>query len=595
MKRLAVFLSVLTVFACGGLRAEELAPAMLAASAQPAITPLSKGIDSLISLDLRMIDINDALKYFSLKSGLNIVTTKSVTGRVTLIVEDVPVKDVLDIMLRSNGLAYDKVGNIYNVMTQEEYKQLYGQKFADVREVKIFRLNYAIPDQAFSLLDAVKSEVGRILVDPESGSVLCMDSPEKIRQMEKVLKEFEQQNVTRVFPLNYAKAKVVEEQLMTRLDAKKVGSIKADERANQVIVQAFPERMKEIEELIAALDKKTKQILLEAKIVKVKIADGTEVGIEWEGLFEASGKNGNLTYVGSTPFAAVQSTTADWRSRAQVYEDVGNVGSYAFSGTTSNYSSSTSNIGIDQLHIGFIGSNDFDVLLTYLNTLSETKILSSPKIAVTNNQEARIHVGERQAYVTTTTTTGSSTSTVSEQVNFIDIGIQLDVVPRISEDGFIDIKLKTEVSSVVKILVTPSENQIPIVDTSLAETSVLVKDGCTVVIGGLRKDEETKTEKRVPILSKIPVLGKLFQKTSSSTERTELLILITPTIISGEALIANGGAPIGDANIKPPQDYGEVEKIKEDQKTHMPPPPEAGFGGMEMKGFKVYKGSGSDD
>jgi Type II secretory pathway, component HofQ len=200
MKRLAVFLSVLTVFACGGLRAEELAPAMLAASAQPAITPLSKGIDSLISLDLRMIDINDALKYFSLKSGLNIVTTKSVTGRVTLIVEDVPVKDVLDIMLRSNGLAYDKVGNIYNVMTQEEYKQLYGQKFADVREVKIFRLNYAIPDQAFSLLDAVKSEVGRILVDPESGSVLCMDSPEKIRQMEKVLKEFEQQNVTRVFP-----------------------------------------------------------------------------------------------------------------------------------------------------------------------------------------------------------------------------------------------------------------------------------------------------------------------------------------------------------------------------------------------------------
>ncbi len=179
------------------------------------------------------------MKYFSLKSGLNIVTSKAVKGRVTLVVEDVPVQDVFDIMLRSNGLAYDKIGDIYNVMTQEEYTVLYGKRFADVRKVKLFRLQYAVPEQAFSLLDTIKSDVGRILVDPESGTVLCMDSQEKIEQMEAAIAEFEKETLTKVFTLNYAKAKVVEEHLMSRLDEKKVGTIKADERANQVIVKAF--------------------------------------------------------------------------------------------------------------------------------------------------------------------------------------------------------------------------------------------------------------------------------------------------------------------------------------------------------------------
>ena len=79
-----------------------------------------------------------------------------------------PIKDIFDIMLRLNNLAYDKTGEIYNVMTETEYKALYGKKFSDSRQVKIFRLNYAIPEQAFNLLDALKSEIGRLLVDTES-------------------------------------------------------------------------------------------------------------------------------------------------------------------------------------------------------------------------------------------------------------------------------------------------------------------------------------------------------------------------------------------------------------------------------------------
>jgi len=589
VRLLHVLLAGILIVTCVvAVQAEELAQAVIAPVAQqPKIVPLKDGIDGVISLDLRKIDITDALKYFSLKSGLNIVTTKSVSGRVTMVVENVPVQDVLDIMLRSNGLAYDKVGDIYNIMTQEEYKVLYGKKFSDIRHVKIFRLKYAIPEQAFNLLEAVKSEIGRILVDPESGSVLVMDSQENITQMEAILKEFEKENLVRIFTLNYAKAKVVEEQLQKLVDAKKVGSVKADERANQLIVQAFPGRMKEIERIIKALDKKTKEVLIDAKIVRAKIGDGTEVGIEWEGLFDVSEKNG-LAYIGSTPFAAVQSTTADYRTRKDV-QDQENGLSYPFSGTTSNFSSSRPTIGLDQLHIGVVGSSDFDLMLTWLTTINEAKILSNPKIAVTNNQEARIHVGAKEAYVTTTTTTGQSTSTISEQVNFIDIGIQLNVTPVINDDGFISMKIKAEISDVISILNTPTGNQIPIVDTSLAETNVLIKEGATIVIGGLRKEEKTKAVQKIPILGDIPILGLLFRKSSDTSETTELLIMVTPKIISGEALVETHGDPVGDPGIKPVKEYEDVDRAKKEMQTYMPPPPEEEFGGMELKSFKPYK------
>jgi len=580
---IAFCLSMFAFYVQAGELAQAIIPAVQAP--QQKLAPLAGGIEGRISLDLRNIEINDALKYFALKTGLNIVSTKSVKGRVTLVVDGVRAKDVFDIMLRANGLAYDKSGDIYNVMTEEEYAALYGKKFSDTRQIKVFRLEYAIPDQVFSFLDTLKSSIGRILVDPESGTVLCMDSPDNLAMMEAALKKFEQESLMKVFTLNYAKAKDVEEQLKSRLDGKKVGSIQADERANQVIVQALPRRMEEIEKLIKALDKKTLETLIDTKVVKVKLGDGTDEGVRWEGLFDASEKNG-LTYIGSTPFASVSSASADWRSRKQAWQDTGYVGSYPFSGTTSNYSSGSPTIGLDSLHIGIVGSNDFDTVINYLRTENEAKILSNPKIAVVNNQEARIHVGAREAYVTTTTTTGTSTSTISEQVNFIDIGIQMSVTPTINDEGFISLKLKTEISSVIDTLVTPTGNKIPIVDTSLAETTVLVKAGSTLVIGGLRREEKGKTVRRVPIFSKIPVLGKLFQTKSESKDTTELLILITPTLISGEALVSESGMEIGEHNIKPAVEYKELTEKKEQLKVLKPA--DAEFGGMELKGLRPY-------
>ncbi|MCM8797133.1 MAG: hypothetical protein NC923_04560, partial [Candidatus Omnitrophica bacterium] len=360
-----------------------------------AIEPLPEGMQGRISLDLRNIEVVEALKFLSMKAGLSIIATKNVSGRITLMVQDVPVKDIFDIMLRSNDLAYAKEGDIYNVMTGDEYKALFGKKFADMRKVKVFRLKYAIPEQAFTLLDTLKSEVGRVLVEPDSGTALIMDTPEKIDEIERALATLEEKNLVQVFQLKYAKAKDVEEQLKTQLDAKKVGSIRADERSNQVIIQTLSERMQGIEDLIAALDKKTKEVLIDAKIVKVKLSNELTSGIEWEGLFNLGDKIGT-TYLGSYPFSVLQSATSVWKSRQQFLSEQGTIGAYPFSGNTSSVSGNTKVAPGERMHVGMItNKQDFDALIKYLQTLGKTQILSNPKLAVVNNQEAKIHVGER--------------------------------------------------------------------------------------------------------------------------------------------------------------------------------------------------------
>ena len=579
------FLILLFCFVFSSLFAEEeVAKFTLREKETDKEASLEKELSQRISLDLRNIDIIDALKFLSVKSGLNIVPTKNVSGRVSLTVENVPVKDVFDIMLRSNNLAYVKQGEIYNVMTEGEYRLLYGKNFSDMRKVIVFRLKYAIPEQAFNLLDALKSEVGRLLVEPESGTVMLMDIPEKIEEAKKALETLEEKSTVKVFDLKYARAKDVEEQLKSQLDIKKVGTIKADERNNQIIVQTFPERMKNIEELVKALDKKTKEVMIDTKIIKIQLSDQFDSGIEWEGLLKIAQKYG-FTYMGSYPFSAVQATTASWRSREKVVSDMaGSVGSYPFSGTTTSYIGSKVSPG-EKLHIGIInGKRDFDVVLKYLQTFGKTKILSNPALTVVNNQEAVLHVGERRAYVTTTTTTGTATTTVSEEVTYVDIGIKLSITPMINEEGYVTMKIKPEISSVIDTITSSSGNIIPIIDTSTAETTVMAKDGATILLGGLGKEERIESSQGIPGLSKIPFLGVLFRNQSKKTIRSELLIMLTPIIIEGDKLITPKDKEKELFDIKAPKEFD----IFRPEGEKLPTLKTISEKGIPLKNFKDY-------
>ncbi len=547
--------------------APEVASVEAPLAQQDEIEPMAEGMQGRISLDLRNIEVTDALKFLSMKTGVNMISTKDVSGRITLMVLNVPAKDVFDIMLRSNGLAYTKEGEIYNIMTGDEYKALFGKGFADIREVKVFRIKYAIPEQVFTLLDALKSEIGRVLVEPDSGTAIIMDTPEKIAEIEKAISTLEQKNLVRVFQLKYAKAKDIEEQLKAQLDLKKVGTIKADERSNQVIVQTLPERMVNIEKLITSLDQKTKQVLIDSTIIKVKLSDQLDTGAEWEGLIGAASRYG-MAYFGANPFSVIKPVETDTTNTFTTRSDFltktldNQIGSYPFSGNTLN-TSAGQKTGPGILHVGILDSKrDMDILLKYVQTLGSTQILSNPKISIVNNQEAKIHVGERQAYVTATTTTGQSTSTVSEEVTFVDVGIQLSVTPTINEDGYVTMKIKPEISSVVSFLITPSGNRVPIIDTSMSETTVMVKDGSTIIIGGLRREDKISSAEQFPFLSKIPILSFFFKQSLKKTERTELLIMITPHIVSGD-MISSGNAREPSFHDAPTKEYGAYAPFTE--------------------------------
>lgn len=486
-----------------------------------AIDPTAAGLKERVTLDLRNIEIGEALKFLAQKGNLNIVIGKNVTGRISLYLTNVTVSDVLEIMLLSNNLAIAKQGEIYNVMTDTEYQALYGRKYADLRIAKVVKLRYAVPSQVFTVLGSVKSDIGKVVIDEDSATLILLDAPEKVREMEKIIHEMEKSQNLRIFNLRYAKAADVEANLKERLDALKLGMVRADERSNTVIVSALSKRMEEVERIIQSLDEKTREVLIEARIIKVTLSDDFDSGINWRKVFRDTENKYHLN-----KFRPVLS------------------GTFPVPSTVSQFGTLT---------IGNSTTDEFSTTLNLLQQIGQTKVLSSPRITAINNQPAKILIGTREAFVTTTTTTGQTTSTTAENVTFVDVGISLEVTPIINDDGYVTMKIKPEISNVARTLVTPTSNQIPIVDTTTAETSVMVKDGTTIVIGGLRKNEKIKTVKKIPIFGSIPILGLLFRNTDEDLEKVELVVFLTPYVISGDSTFTD--KQIDDKQLKPFKTY----------------------------------------
>ena len=484
-----------------------------------AIDPTAPGLRERITLDLRNIEVGEALKFLALKGNLNMVIGKNVAGRISLFLTDVTVSDVLEIMLLSNNLAIARQGDIYNIMTETEYQALYGRKYADVRIAKVSKLRYAVPSQIFTVLSAVKSDIGKIVIDEDSATLIMLDTADKVQQMERVVAEMEKGQNLRIFNLRYAKATDVEAQLKERLDALKLGTVKADERSNTIIVTALSKRMEEIERIVESLDEKTREVLIEAKILKVTLSDDFNAGIDWQKVFRDTGNE-----IGINKYRPI------------------------FTGELSQAITS-----YGQLQIGNSATDELSATIQLLQSVGQTKVLATPRITVVNKESARILIGTREAFVTTTTTTGQTTSTTAENVTFVDVGISMEVTPTINDDGYVTMKIKPEISNVARTLTTPTANQIPIIDTTLAETSVMVKDGTTIIIGGLRKNDKTKTVNKIPVLGSVPVLGAAFRSTDEDIENVELVVFITPHVITGDSTFTD--RQVQDKQVKPFKTY----------------------------------------
>lgn len=464
-----------------------------------------EGLNKEIFLDLRDINVVDILKFLAIQGNLNIVTSKNVQGRSTLVLRNVRIQDALDIIVISNQLAYEIKNNIIYVMTEDEYVQLYGKNYNDKRRIMTANLSYAKPNYVATVFQSIQSAIGKVLVDEATGNVLAIDIPEKLEEMQMLLNDMERKLDTQVVSLQYADAKEVEAQLKLQLDANAVGNVFADERSNQIVVSAYPGRLNEVLDLIKVLDKPTLGVLLEVRILQLAINPKYDWGIDWEKAFQKEKNNTalrNLDFRGSFPIDANVSSPAN----------IGSVGKIA---------------------VGELSADDFAFEVRALKSVTNSKVLANPRLMVLNKEEARINIGDRIPYVITTTTgTGNNTS-VSEEIKFIDVGLSLLVTPVINDDGYITMKIRPEISSQTGTLVTPTNNQIPVVNTTFVESTVIVKDGVSVILGGLRRDDFTETNRGFPFLMDVPILGNLFKSRDESAMKSEIVIFMTPKIITG--------------------------------------------------------------
>ena len=448
-----------------------------------------------ISIDLKSVDIIELLRILSLKTGRTIVPGKSLAGRITLFLNNVSFDDVLDIILLSQGLACHKSGEIIYVLTNSEYKAIHGKDYLEARKMSTVKLSYAKPAGIFNAISQLKSEIGKIIVDEASGTIILMDIPEKLELLEKTIKELDHPLETAVYDLNYVKPADAKTILSAAITPG-TGELIIDERSGKAIISDLPKKMEKLEVIVKTLDEEARQVFVEAEIVQVTLSDKYQRGIDWEKVFGEG--VGSLDLVGYFPVSPALAA-------------------------------------YQKISVGTLSANRYKNVVNLLNTFGDTEVLSQPKLAIVNKEEASIMVGSREAYVTQTSSQSTSTTVTSESVEFIDVGIKLKVSPTINNDGFITMKIKPEVSSVRETLTTSLGSNIPIVQTSEAETTVKIKDGVTIMLGGMVEDRYNDSVEGIPGLSRLPVLGNLFGRRTRETKKTELIIFITPHLIRGDA------------------------------------------------------------
>lgn len=452
-----------------------------------------------ISLDVKGMDIIDVLKILSDEGGFNLSIGGNVSGKVNLFLKDIDVWDALEIVFISGNLAYEQKGEIIYVMREVDYELKYGRKYWDKREVQVFNLKYARVSRIRELFTKVVSKIGKVIVDEPTNTLVIIDAPGRIAQVRDIIEMIDRPIETKIFELNYIPADKIKENIQETLTLD-VGTLKIDEGTNKLIVTDYPEKMRQIEQMILAFDEKPLQVLIDAQIIEIKPSRKFNAGINWDYWIR---KHFRTTQTFSIP-------------------------------TTST----------DKLSIGTADSTvtqkgNFSGALEFLQTFGETKILSSPRIMVLNNHEAKILVGTKDVYITSTISQSTGTSISAQTVEFVDVGVKLYVTPTINKLGYITLKIKPEISSSTRetIKTEDKETQVPIVTTSEAETTIIVKDGVSIIIGGLRKISREKERKQIPVLGNIPVLGVFFRSKKDEWSKNELIILLTPRIVSGDKSI----------------------------------------------------------
>ncbi|MDD4294361.1 MAG: type IV pilus secretin PilQ [Candidatus Omnitrophica bacterium] len=343
----------------------------------------------------------------------------------------------------------------------------------------------------------------------------------------------------KTFILSYAKVSDLSETIKGLLSDR--GKMTTDTRSNAVVITDTQASLENIERNIVILDKMTQQVMIEVKIVETNLNKEENLGIKWDLNISASGSKRPTTFPWTTDSAGSKYFPLVEYPSSILTEEETTVD------TSSGYSStSTTQTVLNSLAAGFPQVSDGDfaygtidatglgVALEALKARSGTEIVSNPKIMTMDNSPATIKVATEWPIpkYSFNQETGSWTITGFE---FKPIGVNLSVIPQINNKGFITMEIVPEISEVTgEIAFDSGGATLPLIDTQTSSTKVMVKDGETLVIGGLIKDKTGDSSQKVPILGDIPLIGRLFTYKSKTEEKKDLLIFLTPRIISAE-------------------------------------------------------------
>lgn len=463
-----------------------------------------KGLEQTVVLNaLVPWDVAQLIEYLAHAGKINnIVIGKNVAGLTTKLKFDgVTVGDALEVVLSVNDLAYEVKGGIITIITDEEYKNKNGVSFYDQKDVQVIKLKYADPARVLGLLEKVKSQIGTAVADQMTGTIILVDTPEKITEMKAVIEKADISTISRVLPtvtktfvLQYAKVEDIQPQVQSVI-SKEAGSLHADPRTKTLIVTDLAHNMEKIQSLVQTFDKAPKQVFVEAKVVEVSLGDEFSLGINWQHMFQGLDPRFSLKTVSAPGASAVPNMAMSYNT--------------------------------------IVADGNLEFVLEALKKIGETKILSNPQIAVMDGEEASIQVIEDQPYKEVAIESGTTNITGVTYI-FKPVGVLLNVTPRINDDEFITCAIKPEISSISAWYDGAPQEGTPVIKKAHAETTVMVKNGVTIIIGGLIKDRRDESTSRVPLLGSLPLLGRFFRYDTVSKVDTETVVFLTPRIITGE-------------------------------------------------------------
>ena len=415
--------------------------------------------------------IRDALRVLAAKYRKNIVPSPKVDGVLaftTLI--DVTFEEAMDAILGMN-LRYEQKGNLIKVYTRDEYKKVMEDK--DRMISRLFKLFYISAAEAMRLIDPVLSGAGSIMGSTPAETVVPTGATIS------------------------------------------AGASGGDSMAlnDTIVILDYPENMAAAEEMLEELDVRPKQVLIEATILTARLTEGMELGVDLSFMAGVAldGTAALDDYAYSTgvsrgseashPIADIKGITAGTPLETSGFATVGGSG----------------------LRIG-ISTGDVRMFISALESVTDTTILANPKILAVNKQLGQVFIGTKVGYVSQTTQIDTSTT---QKVEYLETGTKLSFRPYIGDNGYIRMDIQPKDSSH-----TLKANDIPDETVTELATNIIVKDGQTIVIGGLFRDVVVTSRDQVPLLGDIPLIGALFRGTSDATQREEVIVMLTVHIIN---------------------------------------------------------------